>query len=91
VLDHTCTFVYRIVLHRRLGIFVVHRGGGMETSQDKEVSEAARLLGKRGGSKGGKAWAAALMPEERQLIARKAVTASWARQKAKTEDAQGHD
>jgi len=26
----------------------------METSQDKEVSEAARLLGKRGGSKAGK-------------------------------------
>jgi len=68
VLDHTCTFVYRIVLHRLLGIFVVHRGCGMETSQDKEVSEAARLLGKRDGSKGGKAWAAALTSEERQLI-----------------------
>jgi hypothetical protein len=63
----------------------------METSQDKEVSEAARLLGKRGGSKGGKAWATALIPEERQLIVRKAVTACWAWQKAKTEEAQGHD
>jgi hypothetical protein len=62
----------------------------METSRDKEVSEAARLLGKRGGAKGGRARAAALTSEERQRIARNAVNARWARQKAQREEVQAH-
>ena len=61
----------------------------METSRDKEVSEAARLLGKRG-AKGGRARAASLTPEERQRIARNAVNARWARQKAQREEVQDH-
>ena len=56
----------------------------MDTSRDQQVSEAARLLGKRGGAKGGKARAAALTPEERQRIARNAANARWARKKAQT-------
>ena len=60
----------------------------METSRNKEVSEAARLLGKVGGAKGGKARAAALTPEERQRQARHAVTVRWARQKTKMQEAQ---
>ncbi len=54
----------------------------MATSQDQQVREDARLLGQRGGAKGGPARAAALTPEERQRIARKAANARWARQKA---------
>jgi hypothetical protein len=38
---------------------------------------AARLLGSRGGRKGGKARAEALTPEERSEIARKAAQARW--------------
>lgn len=63
----------------------------MERSRNEEVSEAARLLGKVGGAKGGKARAAALTPEERQRQARHAVTVRWARQKATREGAQNHD
>jgi hypothetical protein len=61
----------------------------METSRDKEVSEAARRLGKSG-AKGGRARAASLTPEERQRIARNAVNARWARQKAQREEVQDH-
>ena len=61
----------------------------METSRDKEVSEAARLLGKSG-AKGGRTRAASLTPEERQRIARNAVNARWARQKAQREEVQDH-
>jgi hypothetical protein len=39
---------------------------------------AAVALGRRGGLKGGKARAAALTPEERSAIARKAAKARWA-------------
>ena len=64
----------------------------MDTSQDQQVSEAARLLGQRGGKKGGKARAAALTPEARQRIARNAVNARWARQKAQTvQEEDDHD
>jgi hypothetical protein len=61
----------------------------METSRDKEVSEAARRLGKSG-AKGGRARVASLTPEERQRIARNAVNARWARQKAQREEVQDH-
>ena len=46
---------------------------------EKEKSEAARLLGKLGGSKGGKARAEKLSPERRKEIARKAAKARWER------------
>jgi hypothetical protein len=51
------------------------------------VSEAARLMGQRGGKKGGrkggKKRMAALTPEQRQELARKAARARWDRQKRK--------
>ena len=49
---------------------------------DTGKDSAAVSLGRRGGLKGGKARAAKLSPEQRREIARRAVTARWARQKA---------
>ena len=46
---------------------------------DKNPNAVA--LGKMGGSKGGKARAARLTPEERSASARKAALARWARSK----------
>ena len=43
----------------------------------KERSKAAAELGRRGGLKGGAARAAALTPERRREIARKAISARW--------------
>src|SRR4051812_30368935 len=43
----------------------------------KDVAEAARLLGRRGGLKGGPARAKALSPRRRAPIARRAVPARW--------------
>lgn len=64
----------------------------METRHDKQIREAARLLGQRGGVKGGKARAAAMTPEARRENARKAVNARWARRKAQDAEAEGeHD
>ena len=48
---------------------------------EDEKSEAARLLGKLGGAKGGKARAANMTPEERSESARKAAKARWAKKK----------
>jgi hypothetical protein len=48
---------------------------------EPEVADAARTLGKRSGSKGGKARAAALTPEQRSEIARHAVNARWTKQR----------
>ncbi len=56
----------------------------MQKGPDKKVSEAARTLSKLGASKGGKARAEALTPEERQAIARDAITTRWARDKGQT-------
>ena len=44
---------------------------------EEETREAARLLGKLGGSKGGKARTAKMTPEERSESARKAAKARW--------------
>jgi hypothetical protein len=44
---------------------------------DDELRELARILGRRGGKKGGKARAANMTPEERSEAARKAVKARW--------------
>ena len=43
----------------------------------KDVIEAARLLGRRGGLKGGVARAKALSPRRRAEIARRAIRARW--------------
>ncbi len=40
---------------------------------DEEIRELARILGRRGGKKGGKARAAKMTPEERSESARKAA------------------
>ncbi len=54
------------------------------------VSEAARLIGsrggKKGGRKGGKKRMAALTPEQRKELARKAARARWDRRKRKKTD-----
>jgi hypothetical protein len=60
-------------------------GISMEKSKEQKASEAARTLAKLGASKGGKARAEALTPEERQAIAREAITARWARRKTEQE------
>lgn len=46
-------------------------------SEAQDVTHAARELGRRGGQKGGVARAAALSPERRSEIARKAANARW--------------
>jgi len=48
---------------------------------DEELRELARMLGRRGGLKGGKARAAKMTPEERSESARKAVKARWAKKR----------
>jgi hypothetical protein len=50
----------------------------------KKKNPNAVALGKLGGSKGGKVRAQRLSPERRKEIARKAVLARWAKEKAKT-------
>jgi hypothetical protein len=49
----------------------------------KTKNPHAVALGKMGGTKGGKARAAKLTPEERSESARKAVLARWAKHKRK--------
>jgi P63C domain len=49
--------------------------------QGEELSEAARALSRMGASKGGKARAESLAPEQRSEQARKAVQARWSRAK----------
>ncbi len=48
---------------------------------EEEKSEAARLLGKLGGAKGGKARAANMTAKERSEAARKAARARWAKKR----------
>ncbi len=43
----------------------------------KAIADAATLLGKSGGFKGGLARAAKLTPEQRSAIAKKAANARW--------------
>jgi hypothetical protein len=52
---------------------------------DDELRELARILGRRGGLKGGKARAAKMTPEERSESARKAVKARWAKKRQQEE------
>ena len=48
-----------------------------ETEEAKARSEAARILGRLGGKKGGPARAAKLSPKRRREIAQKAAKARW--------------
>jgi hypothetical protein len=52
---------------------------------EEEKSEAARLLGRLGGKKGGKAHAEKLSPERRKEIARKAAKARWKKKRREEE------
>jgi hypothetical protein len=52
---------------------------------DEEKSEAARILGRLGGAKGGKACAKNMTPEERSESARKAAKARWAKKRQQEE------
>jgi len=51
--------------------------GGKVYDEEAVRREAARILGRRGGLKGGPARAEKLTPEERSEIARRAAEARW--------------
>jgi hypothetical protein len=51
----------------------------------EEKNPAAVALGKLGASKGGKARAAKLTPEQRSAIAKKAAEARWAKKRQQEE------
>ena len=53
-------------------------------SEEKLISEAMKVLRKRGGSKPGLARAAALAPERRREIARAAAKVRWAASEEKS-------
>lgn len=50
-----------------------------EPTQDEARSAAARILGRLGGLKGGRARAEKLSPKRRREIAKKAIAARWAK------------
>ena len=50
-------------------------------TEDEEIRELARKLGRRGGLKGGPARAKKLTPEERSESARKAAKARWSKKR----------
>ena len=52
-----------------------------ELTKEKR-SAIAKILGRLGGLKGGKARAAALLPEERKAIAKKAAKKRWQQKKS---------
>ncbi len=54
-------------------------------TEEEKKREAARLLGKLGGAKGGKARARNMTPEERSEAARKAAKARWAKKRQQEE------
>ncbi len=53
---------------------------------EEEKSEAARILGKLGGSKGGKARAKNMTKKQRSEAARKAANARWAKKRQQEEE-----
>ena len=52
-----------------------------EELTDEQLRKLARIFGRRGGLKGGKARAEKMTPEERSESARKAAKARWAKKK----------
>lgn len=61
----------------QLASSIVHIATGEQPRAKKRKNAAAVALGRRGGLKGGKARAAALSPEERSEIAKRAAAARW--------------
>ena len=59
---------------------VVREATQKHDPEARQKNPAAVALGKLGGSKGGKARAARLTPEQRKRIARKAAKARWSKQ-----------
>lgn len=55
-----------------------------DSAKESDATAAGRALGRLGASKGGKARAAKLTPEERSDIGRKAVETRWARARGQT-------
>jgi hypothetical protein len=54
-------------------------------TEDEEMRELARRLGRRGGLKGGPARAKKLTPKERSESARKAAKVRWAKKRQQEE------
>jgi len=54
-------------------------------TEEEKKSEAARILGALGASKGGKARAEKLSPDRRKEIARKAAKARWDKKRQQEE------
>ncbi len=82
--DNSMVFVHpQLVIRDR---FRYNRGvAENQDPTDEELRELARILGQRGGKKGGKARAAKMTPEERSEAARKAVKARWAKKRREEE------
>jgi len=55
----------------------------MKDNPTMTPSEAAKMLGRKGGLKGGPALAASRTPAERKKAARKAALARWSKSRAK--------
>lgn len=75
----------REVLAKIVEAFNKH-GGAMsvdEVIEQLQRTDAARLIGRLGGMKGGRARAAKLSPERRSEIARVAASARWSRKSSK--------
>lgn len=58
-------------------------------SEDKLISDAMKILRRRGGSKPGHARAAALTPERRSEIAKAAAKARWKDKPRRKDDSDG--
>jgi hypothetical protein len=58
-------------------------GSAKEVDSDSGKDPAAVSLGRRGGLKGGKARAAALSPQKRKNIAKRAAKKRWENQRVK--------
>jgi len=63
----------------QLAKFITEIATGERREPHKEPPSAMAELGKTGGLKGGKARAAALTPEQRSEIAKKAAAKRWAK------------
>ncbi len=58
-------------------------------TEDEQMRELARKLGRRGGLKGGKARAEKLSDERKSEIARNAAKARWAKKRQQEEEPEG--
>jgi len=72
--DHDFTTIAKRVVEQAIG---EQWDGSPLPDKDSGKNPAAVALGKLGGSKGGKARAAALSPRKRKMIAKKAAEARW--------------